>query len=174
MPVRKRLNIEGRALVFVTTAITDWLPILENEAAAAAVTGQLKETARSFEISVVGYVIMPSHMHALLGFRRIEDLSRFMQTFKSLSARRVKMLGLHSVTKALTIDGKFKLWRPRFEDLLIVSEKQFRTKLEYIHHNPVKAGLVSNAEGWTYSSARDWLTDEPNGMVEIDKGFVFG
>lgn len=57
-----------------------------------------------------------------------------------------------------------------FDDLVISSEKQFRIKLEYIHNNPVKAGLVTTAVDYPYSSAGNRV-GEGKGLVEIDKDF---
>jgi putative transposase len=171
MPVRKRPEIEGRALVFVTTSVTSWLPVFRNETAAHAVLEQLGETAQFFDVSIVGYVLMPSHLHALLGFSEIERLSRFMQSFKSLSSRRIEKLNLGSTFKNLRVRGRFRLWRPRFDDLVIHSDELFRVKLEYLHNNPVKAGLARRAIDWHYSSAKDWLGDA-DGLLEIDKKFV--
>jgi len=59
-----------------------------------------------------------------------------------------------------------------FDDLVISSEKQFRIKLEYIHNNPVKAGLVTTAVDYSYSSARNWV-GEGKGLVEIDNDFCW-
>ena len=58
----------------------------------------------------------------------------------------------------------------RFDDLIIYSEKQLRIKLEYIHNNPVRAGLTENALDWKYSSAVDWLSDK-KGMIDIVKDY---
>ncbi len=56
----------------------------------------------------------------------------------------------------------------RFDDLIIQTESQLKIKMEYIHNNPVKAGLVQKAEDWMYSSAADWLTSG-SGLIKIDK-----
>jgi len=170
MVVRKRLKITGPALAFVTMTVTDWRPIFKDEAAAKAVLEQLQETAQHCKVSIVGYVLMPSHFHRLLGFPEIEHLSQIMQTFKSLSSRRLKTLDLDPAGKQLYVDGKFRLWKQRFDDLIIVSEGQFRVKLAYIHNNPVKAGLVNDAKDWPYSSAGDW-SDSGGGILKIDKTF---
>jgi len=42
--------------------------------------------------------------------------------------------------------------------------------MDYIHNNPVKAGLVASAVDWKYSSAVDWLTDK-DGLAKIDKEY---
>jgi putative transposase len=65
-------------------------------------------------------------------------------------------------------ENRYNLWKPRFDDLVVWSGKQFKIKTEYIHNNPVKAGLVRDATEYEYSSARYWLLGEP-GPIPIDK-----
>jgi putative transposase len=170
MVVRKKLKLTGRALIFVTTTVADWRPVFYTETLAHAVLDQLHETLNYYHVSLVGYVLMPSHLHALMGFRHVEQLSKFMQSFKILSSKRIKGLDLGTFQNQLWHNGNFRLWKPRFDNLVITSEKQFRIKLDYIHNNPVKAELVAHAGDWKYSSASEWLYDRA-GMIKVDKGF---
>jgi len=91
-----------------------------------------------------------------------------MQSYKILASKRVKLLNLGILTAKLYTKGHFRLWRPRFDSLVVTSKKQFKVKTEYIHNNPVKAGLVAEACHYAYSSASDWLEGRP-GLVLIDK-----
>ena len=59
----------------------------------------------------------------------------------------------------------------RFDNVLVYSPKAFRTKLEYIHNNPVKAGLVGKPEDWKYSSARNYLLDD-HSIIYVDTDLV--
>jgi len=67
-------------------------------------------------------------------------------------------------------ENDYRLWKPRFDDLIITTEKLLKIKMDYIHNNPVKAGLVASAVDWKYSSAVDWLTDK-DGLAKIDKEY---
>ena len=165
MVVRKRLDISGPAIVFVTTTVFKWRPILTKETVASIVIKELQNTQSLFKMSFIGYVIMPSHIHLLLGFHDIFNLSKFVQTFKSITSRQIKRLSLKEL-----YENDYKLWKPRFDDLIVTSERQLKIKMEYIHNNPVKAELVEQAEDWTYSSAVDWLTDR-SGLITIDKEY---
>ena len=163
MVVRKRLNIKGPALVFVTTTVVDWLPILTKKEVAEIIISELKTTLITYDVSLISYVIMPSHFHGLFGFKAIENLSKFIQCFKGITSKEIKKLNLAELNS-----GSFKLWKPRFDDLIINTPKQLKIKMEYIHNNPIKGHLVGKAEDWQYSSAQDWLTGY-NGLIEIDK-----
>jgi len=48
------------------------------------------------------------------------------------------------------------LWQPRFFDRPARTIKEYYEKVEYIHLNPVRAGLVERAEDWPWSSVRDY------------------
>ena len=172
MVVRKRLKLHGHALVFVTTTAHEWTPIFREEELASLITRQLKESLEFYNVSLVGYVLMPSHLHMLLGLKKVELLSKFMQSFKILSSKLIKEAAPSMTTIQLSEKGRFRLWRPRFDDLIITSEEQFRIKLNYIHYNPVKAGLAENPEDWKYSSACSWILGIP-GLLPIEKDFAY-
>jgi len=168
MVIRKRLPLVGKALTFVTTSIDNHRPILSNNEVAEACLQQLSETIKSYQVSLVGYVLMPTHIHLLLGFPRIEHLSEFMQRFKGLSSLRIKEILTR--VKGTKRQKYFKLWESRFDDVIIISEEQFRIKLAYIHKNPVKARLATSEVEWKYSSAGDWLSNRA-GILPVDKKF---
>jgi putative transposase len=170
MPIRKRVDLAGPALVFITTTVRSWKPAFNNRKLAITTINQLKETLGYHQVSMVGYVLMPSHLHALLGFKRIELLSRFMQSFKILSSKKIRKLISGTLYAEFTLKDKFRFWMPRFDDLIITSDNQFRIKLNYIHNNPVEAGLADKASDYEFSSAIDWLTDA-SGLIPIDKSF---
>ena len=165
MVVRKRLDLSGSAIAFVTTTVFKWKPVLTQENVIDIIIKELQKTQSLFQMSYICYVIMPSHIHLLLGFQNISDLSKYVQTFKSITSRQIKQSCLPDL-----VDNEYKLWKPRFDDLIIASDHQLKTKMEYIHNNPVKAGLVEQAEDWLFSSALDWLTDR-KGLIRIDKEY---
>ncbi len=155
-------------MVFITTTVRNWLPIFSDRDCALTALDQLRETVNYHDLSLVAYVLMPSHVHLLLGFKHIEIMSKVMQSFKLLSAHRLKPLIPLEFANELHIGDSFRMWQPRFDDVIIHSEKQFKIKIEYIHNNPVKAGLVHTAMHYEYSSAGDWLSDK-KGPLPVDK-----
>jgi putative transposase len=144
MPLRHRKQIEGPTVFYVTTSTLDrrLFPGLPNNY--VLLEKLLFETAVDKLINIFAYVIMPTHLHALLGsIHGGPVLSRFMHSFKGRARERMV--------------GKGIFWQSRFDDLVIYSQKVFETKLIYIHNNPIRAGLVSNPEDWPYSSYIDWI-----------------
>lgn len=159
-------------MAFVTTTVKDWQPVFSDLRIANLILRQLDETLRHYQVSLAAYVLMPSHIHLLLGFRNIEKLSEVIQSFKGLSAKKLRKLLLQD-TFAIFYDGeRFNFWKPCFDDLIIFSEKQFRIKIDYIHNNPVKAGLVSQPADYALSSASDRLTGEA-GILPVDRNWAW-
>ena len=170
MVVRRRLNIAGQQMVFITTTVKNWTPIFSNEQIAEIVILQFHETMLFNRISIVAYALMPSHIHALLGLKEIKRLSKALQSFKSLSARKVRPLLPQEKMPAFWNGTSYQFWKPRFDDLIIWSDKQFQIKVNYIHQNPVKAGLVEQAVDYKFSSAGDWILGE-RGLIPVEKNW---
>ncbi len=91
---------------------------------------------------------MPSHVHIVVGIDG-KNLGDMMRDFKKFTGRKVaKAFGLEP-----------SIWMPRYDRLVIASEKVMRVKLHYCHENPVKAGLAIDAPSWKWSSASDYFGD---------------
>jgi REP element-mobilizing transposase RayT len=88
------------------------------------------------------YVIMPDHLHLLLTPDRV-DLSGCMRNLKSFIAKALHERGVRAGA----------VWQSRFHDRGIRGEYQFESAAEYIHMNPVKAGLAGVPSDFRYSSA---------------------
>ena len=97
-------------------------------------------------------------------------LPRFMQSFKILSSKKLKEVLQPGILKKFIQNDKFRFWMPRYDDFLVTSEEQYNRKLNYIHNNPIKAGISGRPEDYPFSSARNWLLGEP-GIITIDKDY---
>lgn len=99
---------------------------------------------------VHAWVIMPNHVHVLLD--PLTPLFRIVQAWKSVSSRRL----LEGNERwGLGIPDPRHVWMREYWDRYIRDEVHFRNVVDYIHGNPVKAGLCAEAEDWPWSSARE-------------------
>ena len=89
------------------------------------------------------WVIMPNHVHVLLQTIEPHSLSSVVQGWKAFTARRINEI--------LGRQGAF--WQREYWDRFIRDEEHYLSAIAYMHENPVKAGLVSQAEEWKWSSA---------------------
>ena len=102
-----------------------------------------------------GFVIMPDHVHAIVWFPQPERLSQFMKQWKQKSSTELKRFSRGQLTEYWQACGpKEPFWQPRFYPFNLYSEKKALEKLQYMHMNPVNAGLVKAAADWAWSSAR--------------------
>jgi len=92
---------------------------------------------------LLAWVITPNHVHLLVETLAGYPLSSLLHTWKTYTALEAnKLLGRR---------GAF--WQADYYDRAIRDERHFRSAVEYIHSNPVRAGLVSRPEDWRFSSA---------------------
>lgn len=93
------------------------------------------------------WCIMPTHVHALI--LQKDALSRILQSWKSFTGRWAMA---NNERLGLGVTGK-SFWMRDYWDRYIRNEKHFYTAKDYIHHNPVKAGLCKRPQDWRWSSA---------------------
>ncbi len=101
-------------------------------------------------VKILSFVIMPDHIHLVLFTYKQKEISRYMQALKRRSARIINF--------ARKLQGS--VWSHRYFDRILRSEEELRNAIEYVHYNPVKAGMVGEPEGYPFSSAnQQWKTD---------------
>lgn len=93
---------------------------------------------------VLAWVVMPNHVHVVIETFPDYSLPNVVKSWKSYTAK--------EANKLLGKSGKF--WHRDYFDRFIRDEKHFETAMNYVHYNPVKAGLVERAELYRFSSAR--------------------
>jgi len=131
----------------------------------------LADELGKFDGICCGFVVMPDHVHATVWFPQPGQLSSFMQNWKSRSSRQLKrFVRGHFREYAKSLDPKQPFWLQKYYPLNLYTEKKAREKLDYMHLNPVRAGLVEQACDWQWSSARYYEQGKP---VGVPLGWVF-
>jgi len=130
------------------------------------------ETVRQrYDFVVIGYVVMPDHIHLLISEPERGDPSKVMQAIKQGFARRVlKAIRKRRVggQRDLFAVGAVHVWQARFYDFNVHTARKRMEKLRYMHQNPVKCGLVQEPGQWPWSSYRSYAFGEP-GAVRINQ-----
>ena len=89
------------------------------------------------------WCVMPNHVHVLATPLGGHTLSSILHAWKSFTSHRINTL----------LDRRGLVWLEEYFDRAIRNERHFATVVEYIEHNPVKAGLCAQATDWRWSSA---------------------
>ena len=130
----------------------------------------LEQVRRRYQFVVVGYVVMPEHIHLLLSEPQWKTPSTVMQALKIGFARRVLTQvkrRSHPAQAALFELGARHVWQKRFYDFNVWTSRKRAEKLTYMHENPVKRGLVAAPELWRWSSDRAYAFGE-HGPVTVN------
>jgi putative transposase len=122
---------------------------------------------------LLGFVVMPEHVHLLVSEPAGGNASVAMQVLKQQVSRslRKERKGLPEgqlrlkFAEAQTEEKHF--WQRRFYDFNVWSEKKFKEKLDYMHANPVKRGLVLHPKDWPWSSWGHYARRE-KGLIRVD------
>ncbi len=144
-------------IVFVTTSTKNKVPVFQSAENAQILTDLLYELRRENELKLYAFVVMPDHLHFIFLPVPPENLSTILHKLKRRSSREI-----HKRTRI-----KGMLWESRFYDRIIRNEEEFAKAIDYIHWNPVKAGLSETPEDYLFSSAfSKWETDLQGYLAE--------
>jgi len=126
----------------------------------------LSSVREKYQFSLIGYVIMPEHIHILISEPRIGTPGTVMQVFKQRVARAVrrKRRGRNAnqlrLWKSTTYESAKHFWQRRFYDFNVWTARKRIEKLHYMPTNPVKRGLVEDPILWLWSSYRFYQNGE--------------
>jgi putative transposase len=152
MPSRLKRYQQAGDLHFVTFSCYHRGAHLADALAKETFEHSLEAMRRKYGFAVVGYVVMPEHVHLLLSEPSEDSLARALQAVKI------------AVSKQLTARP---FWQRRYYDFNVWTEEKIVEKLNYMHRNPVQRGLVAMLENWRWSSFCHYATGE-QGTVEIE------
>ena len=95
---------------------------------------------------LTAWVFLPDHWHAIC--------APLYPVSISLAIKSVKQSSMSAINRGRGADGE--LWQPRFFDRALRSVQEYSEKVEYIHLNPVKAGVVRRTQDWRWSSFNEY------------------
>ena len=173
MTARLRRAADTGYLHFITFSCYQRRPLLGAPQCRDLFLRTLEETRIRYGTVVVGYVIMPEHVHLLLSEPEESNHSVVLQVLKQRFAREL----LERLRKRQTRpDGSLwntvleqgHVWQRRFYDFVVWNRHKRAEKLRYMHENPVRRGLVASPGEWPWSSYRAYAYDE-NGPVLVNE-----
>ena len=139
---------------FITCTILHWLPIFTNKESVQIVIDSLEFLQQKDNLKIYAYVILENHLHLII---QSNDLAKSMKSFKQYTAKSLLELLKEKNAKTILEQLKFykkahhkatnyQVWEKGYQPKLIQSNDMMRSKIEYIHQNPVKRGYVDEAK----------------------------
>jgi putative transposase len=163
--LRRHQNLAFPASIHFVTTVTavrgDWFV---EEALCRRILEIIEAQRERYALHCLGYALMPDHLHAVLyQDKEVDSVPIFMRRFKTLTSLECRPVGYLNDS----------LWRRRYDDVPLPGPAAVRTRLEYMHANPVRRGLVGSATEYPWSSARE-LIGEGSGIVQLSRELLSG
>ncbi len=177
-----------RGARFITFSCYKRQPLLLNPHIADLFARLMRECLSRYDVKLLAWVVMPEHVHLLVERGLHDELDRPLALMKQRLAqvviRRWQSLDSQNARMCLELiqddQGNRRFWqRGGGFDRNIRDEAELLKTIHYIHHNPVKRGLVGDPTAWRWSSARWWMgkhddevpCDIPRSLV-LWRGFI--
>ncbi len=168
---------------FFTATVVNYTPVLRDPSVKKLIVHLLDFYRREYATKINAYVIMPEHIHLIIRSESGSSVRRFIQHLirktsrkivadtESLLADESKMTEAEArlavFCKCARGEAVHRVWKERARGEPIYSDKVMKQKLDYIHMNPVKRGLVKNPEDYPYSSFRNYYLND-HSVIEVD------
>jgi len=167
-------------LYFVTFTVVNWIDVFTRREYRDVLIDSWQYCIREKGLIIHAWCIMTNHVHMIISSNG-EELSDIMRDMKSYTSTTIKKLIFENLEESrkewmlqiMRQKGRqnsnnkdFQLWQQHNHPILLDSNYLMEQKLDYIHNNPVKSGVVDEPEHYLYSSARDY--SGLKGLVKIE------
>ena len=166
---------------FVTFAIVGWIDVFSREQYKEIFVNSLQYCQQHKGLTLHAWVIMTNHVHLIISSNtnKIEDIVRDLKKYTSkqiikaiqenpTESRKEWMLNLFSFAGKNNNNNKdHQFWKQDYHPIELNSAEKSKERLDYLHQNPVRSGLVWEPWHYKFSSAIDYYTNE-HGLLKIE------
>jgi REP element-mobilizing transposase RayT len=167
-------------LHFLTLTVVGWIDVFAYLEYKNLIIENLRYCQLNKELNIYAYVIMTNHVHVICQTDSTYGLSAIIRDFKSYTAKEIiKKIQSENHSRAKWImtnfayqsrfntrNSDYQVWQQDNHPIELVTPKFIRQKLEYIHLNPVRAGIVDEPSHYVFSSSRNY--EGLNGVLDIE------
>jgi putative transposase len=174
-----------QGIYFITFAVVHWVDVFTRKAYCDIVTESIQYCQAQKGLIVHAWCIMSNHLHLIISTAQnntsdvLRDFKKFTskQVIKAIEnnvqeSRREWMLAIFKKAgEGNSRNSNYQFWQQDNHPIELFSEDFAAQKLNYLHNNPVTAGIVYKAEEYVYSSAMDYYEGKNCGLIKVD--FLF-
>ena len=173
---------DQHAIHFITFAVVQWIDVFSRKEYADILLESLKFCQQKKGLRVHGWCIMSNHLHLIVSASEPKKLSDILRDFKKFTSSQIlkaipenekesrKNWMLWIFKKAgekNNRNNEYQFWQQDNHPVQCDTNDILESRITYLHENPVRAGIVREAQDYIYSSAIDYYTKE-KGLVDID------
>ena len=175
--MRSRYKItEKNGIYFVTSTIVEWMPVFTIQKYFDIVIQSLRFCKNQKGLKLYAFVILDNHFHLIVSG---PELSSTLASLKKFTAKEIIaqleqdnrhwLLNQFAFYKKKSkTESNYQVWQEGIHPQLIINSEMLVQKIEYIHYNPVRLGLVDTPEHWRYSSSRNYSLND-YAVIQIDE-----
>jgi len=170
------------AIHFITFAVVEWVDVFTRKEYRDIVLDSIRYCQKEKGLVLYSWCLMSNHLHMVISAKgnNISDVLRDFKKYTSKQitnaiktnpqeSRRQWMIELFKKAGEQNSRNEvYQFWQQDNQPKELISQRFCDQKLDYIHNNPVEAGLVDKAEEYVYSSARDYYYGKKIGLLEIE------
>ena len=171
---------------FVTSTVVGWVDALSREMYKEIICKSLLFCKDEKGLRLHAWVLMNNHIHLIVSATPGFHISDIMRDFKKFSSKKIIaaiesnaqesrknwMLNMFGYAgKNNNSNEEYQFWQQDFHPIALDTPEKTMQRLNYLHENPVRAGIVWQAEHYKYSSAKDYYLDKP-GLLPIDRLYI--
>ena len=165
---------------FVTFSVVGWMDVFSREQYKEIVVQSLQYCIENKGLILHAWVIMTNHVHLIISSdtAKLEHIVRDVKKFTSKQiikaiaenpkeSRKEWMLNIFSFTGKNNNNNKeFQFWRQDYHPVELNTNIILKQRLDYLHENPVRSGLVWEPQHYKYSSAIDYYSNQ-HGLLPV-------
>ena len=169
---------------FVTFSVIGWIDIFSRECYREIFVQSLKYCQENKGLKLHAWVIMTNHVHLIISSdtNKLEHIVRDLKKYTSkqiikaieenqIESRKEWMLNIFNFVGSQNNNNKvYQFWKQDYHPIELDTAEKLSQRLDYLHNNPVRSGLVWEVWHYKYSSAIDYNTNE-KGLITIDHLF---
>ncbi|HNP53222.1 MAG TPA: transposase [Ferruginibacter sp.] len=166
---------------FVTFTVIGWIDVFSRERYKEIFLESLQYCMDNKGLKLHAWVVMTNHVHLIISSKsdKLEHIVRDIKKFTSKQivkaieenlqeSRRAWMLSILRFTGKQNNNNKdYQFWQQDYHPIELNSKEKLQQRLNYLHENPMKSGLVWEPWHYKYSSAIDYYTNE-HGLIKIE------
>lgn len=161
-------------LYFITCTVHQWVDVFTRRTYIDILLDSLRFCQKEKGLKIYAWVVMTNHIHLIISSDQ-EELSNIIRDFKKFTASRIfkaietneKESRKRWMLWLLKKDNGIWFWEAGYHTKEIISQSFCDNKVEYIHMNPVKAGIVEKEEEYILSSCGDFYGTR-KGLLELE------
>lgn len=170
----QKQNLKSDKAYYITMTVVGWLDVFTRKNHRDVLIESLKYCQKEKGLIIYAYVIMSNHIHMIVQTNEPHQIKDTIRDFKKFTSKKILfqiqnepesrrewMLKIFEDEAEQSKKHKtYKFWQVGNHAIEVFTEKFIWDKINYIHENPVRAGLVKQQWDWIYSSASNYPDEE--------------